>query len=88
MLYTGVTNDLMRRIYEHKNKCVKGFSSKYGLYRLVHFEEYSDIHDAITREKQIKGWVRQKKIELIESSNRYWKDLSMDWFEDKDQEER
>jgi putative endonuclease len=75
-LYTGVTNDLERRVYEHKNDLVKGFTSKYKLHRLVYFEETSDIKAAITREKQIKGWTRKKKIDLINTMNPNWNDLS------------
>ncbi len=78
-LYTGVTNDLNRRVYEHKNKLIKGFTSKYNITKLVYYEEYNDINDAIRREKQIKGWSRKKKIELIESINPEWKDLSEEW---------
>ena len=79
VLYTGVTNDLERRIYEHKNKLVKGFTAKYNVNKLVYFECTSDITAAITREKQIKGWTRQKKNELIQSVNPKWRDLSMDF---------
>ena len=79
-LYTGVTNDLMRRVYEHKNKLVEGFTKKYNITRLVYFEETSDVQSAIAREKQIKGWLRAKKVALIESKNRGWKDLSEEWF--------
>ena len=75
-LYTGVTNDLSRRVFEHKNRLIEGFTSKYGLDRLVHYEEFSDIRLAIAREKQIKGWLRSKKISLIESSNPDWNDLA------------
>ena len=75
-LYTGVTNNLERRIYEHKHHLVKGFTSKYKIGKLVYFEETNDIHAAISREKQIKGWLRKKKIALIESINPGWKDLS------------
>jgi putative endonuclease len=78
-LYTGVTNDLNRRVYEHKQKLIKGFTSKYNITKLVYYEEYNDINDAIRREKQIKGWSRKKKIELIESINPEWKDLSEEW---------
>ena len=80
-LYTGVTNDLMRRVYEHKNKLVKGFTSKYKIQFLVYYESTSDIHVAIAREKQIKGWLRKKKIALIDSINPTWKDLSEEWYE-------
>jgi putative endonuclease len=79
-LYTGVTNDLMRRVYEHKNKLIKGFTSKYNIQSLVYYESTSSIDSAIQREKQIKGWLRAKKIALIESVNPEWKDLSEDWF--------
>jgi putative endonuclease len=75
-LYTGITNNLERRIYEHKHHLVKGFTSKYNIDKLVYFEETNDINAAITREKQIKGWLRKKKIALIESMNPVWKDLS------------
>lgn len=75
-LYTGVTNNLERRIYEHKHHLVKGFTNKYNIDKLVYFEETTDIHAAISREKQIKGWLRKKKIALIESMNPGWKDLS------------
>lgn len=79
-LYTGVTNDLNRRVSEHKNKLIEGFTSKYNINKLVYFEETPDISSAIAREKQIKGWLRRKKIELIESMNPEWKDLSDEWF--------
>jgi putative endonuclease len=78
VLYTGVTNDLIRRIYEHKNKLQKGFTEKYNVDRLVYYEMYNDISDAITREKQIKGWTRKKKNELISQFNPKWKDLYED----------
>ncbi len=76
VLYTGITNNLERRIYEHKNKLVKGFTSKYNVNKLVYFEYTSDVNSAIAREKEIKGWVRRKKNELIESINPEWRDLS------------
>ena len=79
-LYTGVTNDLYRRIYQHKNKEIKGFTQKYTVNILVHFEETDDITSAIAREKQIKGWLRKKKIELIEETNPQWNDLSKEWY--------
>jgi len=81
-LYTGVTNNLMRRVYEHKNKLVAGFTSKYNIQFLVYYEAGSDINVAIAREKQIKGWLRAKKLALIESMNPQWKDLSEEWFVD------
>lgn len=75
VLYTGVTNDLIRRVYEHKNKLVAGFTQKYNVDRLVYFEVCSGIVVAIEREKQIKGWSRKKKQELIHSLNPEWDDL-------------
>jgi putative endonuclease len=80
-LYTGVTNDLIRRVYEHKQKLVSGFTNKYNITKLVYFEETDDIKAAILREKQIKGWLRTKKISLIEGFNPEWEDLSEDWFD-------
>jgi putative endonuclease len=79
-LYTGVTNNLERRVYEHKHKLLPGFTSKYNITKLVFFEAGDDISVAIAREKQIKGWLRAKKITLIESMNLEWKDLSEDWY--------
>ncbi|MBC7087912.1 MAG: GIY-YIG nuclease family protein [Tissierellales bacterium] len=76
VLYTGVTNDLERRIYEHKNKLVKGFTEKYNVNKLVYFEYTSDVNSAIAREKEIKGWTRQKKNQLVEAANPSWKDLA------------
>ena len=78
-LYVGVTNNLERRMYEHKNKLVPGFTSKYNVTWLAYYEQTSDIESAIAREKQIKGWRRSKKVALIESSNPQWKDLSLEW---------
>ena len=75
-LYTGVTNNLARRVYEHKHKLLDGFTSKYGLRRLVYYEVFDDIRPAIAREKQIKGWLRVKKLALIESKNPHWDDLA------------
>ncbi|MGI6129193.1 MAG: GIY-YIG nuclease family protein, partial [bacterium] len=72
VLYTGVTNNLGRRVYEHKNRLVKGFTAKYNVNKLVYFECTSDVTSAISREKQIKGCARQKKNDLIESSNPKW----------------
>jgi putative endonuclease len=80
-LYTGVTNNLIRRVYEHKQKLIPGFTQKYKIDRLVYYEETLDIQAAIAREKQIKGWLRTKKIALIESTNPQWLDLSLDWYE-------
>ena len=78
-LYTGVTNDLNRRVYEHQQKLVPGFTSKYNITRLVYFEATTEIRAAIAREKQIKGWLRSKKVALIESINPNWEDLSAGW---------
>ena len=78
-LYTGVTSDLEKRVFEHKNKLVPGFTSKYNITRLVYFEITEDAHSAISREKQIKGWTRAKKINLIELENPSWEDLSLKW---------
>ncbi len=83
VLYTGVTNDLLRRTYEHKNASNPGFTEKYNVKRLVYYEPFSDIYMAIQREKEIKGWLRKKKIELVETKNRDWKDLSDDWMKAK-----
>ena len=80
-LYTGVTNDLLRRIYEHKNKLSEGFTKKYNITKLVYYEETNDIREAINREKIIKGWLRKKKIDLINTINPEWADLSDGWFE-------
>jgi putative endonuclease len=79
-LYTGVTNNLERRVYEHKHKLLPGFTSKYNITRLVWYESGDNINVAIMREKQIKGWLRAKKIVLIESINPEWKDLSEEWY--------
>jgi putative endonuclease len=75
ILYTGVTNDLKRRVYEHKNKLVEGFTKKYNIDKLVFYEVYDDINNAIAREKQIKSGSRAKKIKLIEEMNSRWNDL-------------
>jgi len=74
-LYVGVTNDLKRRVYEHKNNLIEGFTKKYGVKMLVWFDQTNDATAAITREKQIKTWKRQWKIELIEERNSEWRDL-------------
>ena len=76
VMYVGVTNDLRRRIYEHKNKLVAGFTAKYNLKKLVYFEETTDINAAISREKEIKKWRREKKDSLVEKMNPGWLDLS------------
>lgn len=79
MLYTGVTNDLERRVHEHKNKVAEGFTKRYNAGKLVFYEIGEDVKSAIAREKQIKGWLRTKKVALIESMNPDWKDLSLEW---------
>jgi putative endonuclease len=75
-LYTGITNNLERRMFEHKNKLVDGFTAKYNVNKLVYFDYTPDVTSAIAREKQIKGWTRQKKNDLIQSINPEWRDLS------------
>jgi putative endonuclease len=79
-LYTGVTSNLERRVLQHREKVFGGFTAKYNINRLVYFEQFGDVLAAIGREKQIKAWGRTKKIALIESVNRDWKDLSADWY--------
>ena len=80
VLYVGVTNDLARRVNEHKQGLVPGFTTRYRVTRLVYFEEFADIWDAIAREKVIKGWVRSRKTRLIDSRNPTWEDLSSLFF--------
>lgn len=75
VLYIGVTNDLKKRVYEHKAKLIDGFTKKYNVGKLVYYEVFSDIYNAITREKQIKGGSRKRKIDLINSINSNWRDL-------------
>jgi putative endonuclease len=74
-IYIGVTNNLLRRVYEHKKKIIKGFTSRYGIDKLVYAEETSDIYSALLREKQLKKWNREWKLELIHKMNPEWKDL-------------
>ena len=81
VLYIGVTNDIERRMFEHKNKTTIGFSSKYNLKKLVYFETYQYMEEAIKREKNIKKWKRDWKINLIVENNPNWEDLSKDWFD-------
>jgi putative endonuclease len=78
-LYTGMTNDLQRRVYQHKQKLIPGFTSRYNVNRLVYFQVFNQPQQAIAREKQIKGWLRRKKIALIEELNPTWRDLSEEW---------
>lgn len=82
-LYTGVTNNLQRRLAQHREKLVPGFTSRYNIFRLMHFEVYGDIQTAIAREREIKAWRREKKIRLIERKNSTWEDLSASFFEDR-----
>ena len=81
-LYTGMTNNLYERVFQHKNDLVPGFSSKYRIHRLVHWETYPAVVSAINREKQIKGWSRAKKAALIEFENPPWEDLAEHWYDD------
>ncbi len=92
-LYIGLTNNLEKRVYEHKNNIIEGFTSKYGVHLLVYYEQTNDVNIAIQREKQLKKWNRRWKLELIEKSNPNWNDLSKDWIpdlvgDDRDREER
>jgi putative endonuclease len=84
VLYTGVTRDLIRRLYQHRLGLLPGFTQRYHVTALVYFEETSSARAAFERERQIKGWSRQKKIQLIESSNAGWLDLAADWFSKED----
>jgi putative endonuclease len=77
--YVGMTNNLERRSFEHKQKLVEGFTKRYNITQLVYYEEFGDVREAIVREKQIKDWRREKKATLIKSMNPTWKDLSEDW---------
>jgi putative endonuclease len=80
MLYVGVTNDLERRVQEHKRREVPGYTRRYGITSLVYYEETNSIQAAIAREKHIKGWLRAKKVALIAAANPQWRDLSAEWF--------
>ena len=80
-LYVGVTNDIKKRVYQHKNHLIPGFTNKYNIDRLLYVETVSDPISAISREKQIKKWRREKKIAIIDSMNPDWKDLSDGWYE-------
>ena len=79
VMYIGVTNDLERRVYEHKQELIEGFTKRYHVHKLVYFETTTDVRSAIEREKQLKGWRRARKNELVESMNPEWRDLSEDW---------
>jgi putative endonuclease len=80
VLYIGVTSDLTNRIWQHKQKAIAGFTARYNVDRLVYCEETGDAFAAIAREKQLKGWLRAKKVALIEADNPGWQDLSVGWF--------
>jgi putative endonuclease len=82
-LYIGVTADLQRRVYEHKQKLIDSFTKKYNVTRLAYFEETNDVQTALAREKEIKKWRRSKKIALIKSRNPKWEDLSAGWYSDE-----
>src|SRR5687767_5461705 len=79
VLYVGMTNDLERRVFQHKQKQIGSFTSQYNVDRLVHYEECGKAWEAIQREKEIKGWLRAKKVALIEEDNPDWTDLAADW---------
>jgi len=81
-LYTGITSNLRKRVFEHKNKLLEGFTARYNFDMLVYYEEFSQVVNAITREKQIKSWSREKKLRLIVAINPDWRDLSLEWEED------
>jgi len=81
-LYLGMTNDLQRRVFEHKTGLKKGFTQKYGVGKLVYFETFQDVNEAIDREKNLKKWKRDWKIKLIEEENKKWLDLARDWYDD------
>jgi putative endonuclease len=80
-LYTGVTGDLHRRVWQHKRKVIPGFTRRYNVTRLVHFEATPDVQAALAREKEIKGWRRSKKVALIETTNPQWLDLAQGWYD-------
>ncbi|NMC47590.1 MAG: GIY-YIG nuclease family protein [Chloroflexi bacterium] len=80
-LYIGITGNLYRRIYEHKNKTIPGFTERYNVTKLVYYEEFESVISAITREKQVKKWRRSKKVDLVDSMNPDWDDLSKGWFD-------
>ena len=79
VMYVGMTNNLPRRLYEHQNKLVRGFTEKYNVHKLVYFEETGDVNAAIAREKEIKKWRREKKNALVHTANPSWRDLSEDF---------
>jgi putative endonuclease len=80
-LYIGVTNSLKRRIWEHKSGVISGFTKQYGIKSLVYFEHYRSVADAIQREKELKGWLRARKVALVRQENPLWQDLAADWYQ-------
>lgn len=81
VLYTGITHDLVGRVWQHKEGRIEGFTKRYNINKLVYFESFTYVNEATLREKQIKGWLRLKKISLIEEDNKFWDDLSEGWYE-------
>lgn len=79
VMYVGMTNNLERRLYEHKNELIDGFTKKYHVHKLVYCEQTTDVNEAIAREKQLKGWTRKRKNALVMSQNPKWEDLSTNW---------
>ena len=79
-LYIGLTNDIVRRVWEHKNNKIAGFTQRYECHKLIYYQSFQYIDEAISREKQLKKWNRKKKIWLIKQSNPHWKDLAEDWY--------
>ena len=77
VMYIGVTNDLRRRVYEHKQEIIEGFTKKYHVHKLVYFESCGEIKDAIAREKQLKGWTRERKNELVKKANPMWEEITI-----------
>jgi putative endonuclease len=84
-LYIGMTTDIVKRVYQHKHRLVEGFSSKYNINRLVYYEEADTLQNAYAREHQLKGWLRAKKIDLIQAMNPTWAELSDGWYEEENQ---
>jgi putative endonuclease len=84
VLYVGVTSDIIKRMYQHKTKSFRGFTAKYNVDRLLYREFFDDIRDAIARERQLKGWLRQRKLALIETTNPGYLDLALGWFDPAD----
>ena len=88
VIYVGVTNSLARRVWQHKFGEIEGFTKKYRATNLVHWESFDDVRNAISREKELKGWRREKKIDLIEERNPKWKDLAAGWYGQSDEKIR